>query len=234
MSESNRLSCLIVDDEPLARQLLEHYVLRHPRLDLTASCSTAAAAASMLHQNQVELLLLDIRMPRMSGLDFLRSMAHPPAVIFTTAYSEHAAEAFDLMAVDYLVKPISYERFAQAVSRILGSVPTGSGPLPTDDCIFLRSEGRLERVAVSAIEIVEACENYVRFHTARKTYMTKRTMKEVESLLGANGFVRAHRRFLVNAQMIERVHQGIIRVGNHVLPVSRSGREAILRELPLL
>jgi DNA-binding LytR/AlgR family response regulator len=236
--ESSNLKCLVVDDEPLARQILEHHVQRHPRLSLAGSCSSAAQAAELLQRDDVGLLFIDVRMPRVSGLEFLRAVGHPPAVIFTTAHSEYAVEAFALRALDYLVKPIAFDRFAEAVSRILSESNAIAGPVARDpsgltESIFVKVNHRLLRVPVMSIEFVEACENYVQFHTAHKTYLTKRTMKEVESLLSAYGFVRVHRSFLVNVRLISQVEAATLRVSGKIIPMSRSGREAVLPLLPV-
>src|ERR1700682_965791 len=206
--EDSNLKCLVVDDEPLARQILEHHVRRHTGLSVAGSCSSAAQATEILQRENIGLMFIDVRMPRESGIELVRAVAHPPAVIFTTAYSEYAVEAFGLRAVDYLVKPIAFDRFAEAVSRVLSQSNRAVTPATTHlpgppQSIFVRVNHRLLRVPVMSIEFVEACENYVQFHTAHKTYFTKRTMKEGESLLGAYGFVRVHRSFLVNVRLID-------------------------------
>jgi two-component system, LytTR family, response regulator len=237
--EGLNLKCLVVDDEPLARQVLEHHVRRHAGLSLAGICSSAAQAIEMLQRVNIGLMFIDVRMPRESGIELVRAIAHPPAVIFTTAHSEYAVEAFALQAVDYLVKPIAFDRFAEAVSRVLfrsnpvGTPATTHLPGPSQS-IFVRVNHRLLRIPVMSIEFVEACENYVQFHTAHKTYLTKRTMKEVESLLGVYGFVRVHRSFLVNVRLIDHAEAAALRVSGKVIPMSRSGREAMLRLLPMV
>jgi DNA-binding LytR/AlgR family response regulator len=237
--EDLNLKCLVVDDEPLARQVLEHHVRSYAGLSLAGSCKSAAQATEMLQRENIRLMFIDVRMPRESGIDFVRTVAHPPAVIFTTAHSEYAVEAFALRAVDYLVKPIAFDRFAEAVSRVLSrsdpvGAPATTHPSGPPQSIFVRVNHRLLRVPVMSIEFVEACENYVQFHTSHKTYLTKRTMKEVESLLSPYGFVRVHRSFLVNVRLVNHIEPAALRLCGKIIPMSRSGRETVLPLLKLV
>lgn len=239
MPERLLIRCLVVDDEPLARHILEHHIIKHPEVMLAGSCGSTAQAADILQNTEIGLILLDVRMPRTSGIDFARAVAKPPAIVFTTAHSEYAVDAFALRAVDYLVKPVAFDRFAEAVSRVQAQIASRrpeSEPHPDSraDSIFLRVDQRLVRVSIKSIEFVEACENYVRFHTAHKVYLTKRTMKEVEGLLTERGFIRVHRSFLVNVQLIDCVELAALRVNGKVIPMSQAGRDIVLPLLPKL
>lgn len=230
MSDVRR--CLVVDDEPLARRVLETYVAEHPLLLLAGSCGSAGDALALLQAAAVDILFVDVEMPRLSGLALVRALPRPPLVVFTTAHSQYAVEAFDVAAADYLLKPISRERFARTVARLFGGVPereaTQSGTL------YLRVGQQLVRVAIDEIDFVEACENYVRVHTARRSWLTKRTLSDVEAALPAERFLRVHRSFLVNLARIERVDGSALEIGGREVPVSRSMRAVLVERLPLL
>ncbi len=228
-ADTAALDCIVVDDEPLARSILERYITRHAALRLAGSYSSATAAAEALEERAVDIMFLDVRMPRLSGIEFARTISAPPAIIFTTAHSAHAVEAFELRAVDYLLKPIAYERFEEAVARVLTmrSGESSSTGESSSESIFVRSSGALVRLRVQSIGVVEALENYVRFHATRGVYIAKRPLKEIEELLSEHGFVRVHRSFLVNAKKIDRIDSSSVRVGQQLVPLSRSGREAL-------
>jgi DNA-binding LytR/AlgR family response regulator len=231
-----RIRCVIVDDEPLARCLLETYVGEHPLLVNAGSCESGFEAFALLQTTPVDLLFLDIQMPRLTGLALTRALPSLPKVIFTTAYAEFAAEAFDVAAVDYLLKPIGRERFIRAVARVIEAacpVPIMLREERALDAVYIRVDQQLVRVPLDEIIFVEACENYVRYHTLRRAYLTKRTLAEVESSLPADRFVRVHRSFLVNLARIERLEGHLLVVGGKEVPVSRSLRAALLDRLPI-
>jgi DNA-binding LytR/AlgR family response regulator len=229
---SDARRCLIVDDEPLARRVLETYVAEHPMLALAGSCSNAADALALLQSAAIDILFVDIEMPKLSGLALVRALPRPPLVVFTTAHREYAVEAFDVAAADYLLKPISRERFARTVGRLLdGSGERVAAPSGT---LYLRVDQQLVRVAVDEIDFVEACENYVRVHTARRSWLTKRTLSDVEASLPSDRFLRVHRSFIVNLARIERVDGTAIEIGGREVPVSRGMRAALVGRLPLL
>lgn len=232
------LRCLIVDDEPLARRILEGYVEEHPLLAHVGSRGSALDALAVLQTADVDVLFLDIQMPGLTGLGLLRSLSHPPRVVLTTAHGEHALEGFDLGVVDYLVKPIGQERFLRAVGRLTrgpGGPATVHAPAPSEPagCIFVRVGDSLVRLGLDEIDAVEACENYVRFHTAGPSYMTKRTLREVEAVLPADRFARVHRSFLVNLSRVDRVEGNVLWMGTRQVPISRGLRTAVLALLPI-
>ena len=201
MSDPLTLRCLIVDDEPLARRVLESYVDEHPLLVHAGSCASGLDALAFLQTTPVDLLFLDIQMPGLTGLAVVRALPRPPKVIFTTAHAGFAAEAFDLAAADYLLKPIGRERFLRAVARAADAGPPctpAAREHPAADAVYVRVDQQLVRLPLDEIFFVEACENYVRFHTPSRAYLTKRTLAEVEALLPAGRFVRVHRSYLVN------------------------------------
>ena len=236
------MKCVIVDDEPLARLVLATYVGEHPALELVGSSRDAFEALELLRTAPVELMFLDIQMPKLTGLEFLRSLPSPPRVIFTTAYSEHAVDAFELAAADYLLKPISRERFLRAVGRVLESAPAAPSPaISTEggatsrvaEAIFVRVDQQLIRLELDQILAVEAYENYVKFHTPQRTYLTKRTLSEIEELLPAERFVRVHRSFIVSLAHISRIEGNLLSVGGREIPVSRTLRGVLLNRLQI-
>ncbi|HET7436705.1 MAG TPA: LytTR family DNA-binding domain-containing protein [Thermoanaerobaculia bacterium] len=228
--------CLIVDDEPLARRVLETYVAEHPVLALAGSCGDAVEALAVLQSNAVDILFVDIQMPKLDGLALVRALPRPPAVVFTTAHSAYAVEAFDVAASDYLLKPVSRERFVRAVARIVDAASPARAPRANDSggSLYLRVDQQLIRVAIDDIDLVEACENYVRVHTARRAYLTKRTLTDVEASLPPDRFLRVHRSFVVNLGRIERLDGATLDVRGRAVPVSRNARNALLERLPRL
>ncbi|MBC9915596.1 LytR/AlgR family response regulator transcription factor [Chitinophaga varians] len=229
------IRCLIVDDEPVAHEILEHYILQTPDLMLAGKVRNPIAAFAAMHQLQVDLLFLDINMPLMNGLDFLKSLKEPPAVVLTTAYAAHALEGFELDVVDYLLKPFSPERFERAVSKVrrvlAGDKTNVPQPETAVDVPFLMLKGRegLEKVTYSQIRYIEAAGDYMKIYAGPQPYLTLLTMKELEQLLLPAGFVRIHRSFLVACSAI-RVLGGnrLTLTDGTVLPVSQSYRQQVM------
>lgn len=233
---AGRLRCLVVDDEPLARRILETYLGEHPLLAHAGSCSSAVQALAAVNQTAVDVLFLDIQMPGLTGLGLLRALDRPPRVVFTTAHPEYAVEGFDVAAVDYLLKPIGRERFLRAVARLIEPAPRPGvppRPEPASQAVYVRVDQQLVRVALDDILFVEACENYVRFHTPGRTLLTRRTLAEVEESLPGDRFARVHRSYLVNLGRVERLEGNLLRVGGREVPVSRSLRPALVGRLPI-
>ncbi len=229
-----RLRCLVVDDEPLARRVIAGFVQEHPLLELAGSCKDALEALTALGRGGVDLLFLDVQMPTLSGLGLLRALSDPPAVVLTTAHGEHAVEAFDLAVSDYLLKPVGRERFLRAVDRVLAerrARPAAQPAAAPAGSIFVRVDQGLVKLELDDVACVEACENYVRFHTARRAYLTKRTIADVEAMLPGERFVRVHRSWLVRIDAIERLEGNVLTVAGREVPVSRSHRAALLERL---
>jgi DNA-binding LytR/AlgR family response regulator len=230
---SNVIKCLIVDDEPLARQLMQAHVKKVSSLQLVGLCETAMEAFDMLHQQQVDLLFLDIQMPNISGLSFLKSLKNPPKVIFTTAYAEHAVDAFELDAVDYLLKPITFERFLKAVQKLIpagdSSIPVGVAP--TDPVIFLKVNKRLVRTEIDDIYFVEGFGDYIKVITKDQTHVTYQSLSKMEELLPAEHFMRVHKSFIVNLHHIEFLEGNNVRINNTDIPVSATYRDQLYKKL---
>ncbi|WP_160710890.1 LytR/AlgR family response regulator transcription factor [Chitinophaga solisilvae] len=229
------IRCLIVDDEPIAHEVLEHFILQTPGLVLSGKARNPVAAFAAMHQSPVDLLFLDINMPLMNGLDFLKSLKNPPAVILTTAYAAHALEGFELDVADYLLKPFSLERFTRAVEKakryLAGEVapqPAAAAPAAAPH-LLLKGKNGLEKIAFSDICYVEAAGDYMKIFTGQQPFLSLLTMKELEQTLPAAGFVRIHRSYLVAVQAIKILGNAQLTLTDGtVLPVSQSYRHLVL------
>lgn len=224
------LKALIVDDEPLARRVLEKYIAQSPDIELIASCSGADKAQEVLDQQPVDLIFLDIRMPGMSGLEFARSMGSGPLIVFVTAFPEYAAEGFELQAVDYLVKPFPYERFHQAVRRAqyLREVERRH-QMPSETSLLIKADKKLYRLPFQTILYLEAFGDYVKLHTTRtRPLPTKDTLKHLEKQLPVQDFLRIHRSYVVALRAIQFVEGNQVSVNDILLPVSESYRKGLM------
>lgn len=230
------LQCIIIDDEPLARKGLKEYVQDVEFLQLAGEFDNPMKATDTLMQQKIDLIFLDIQMPRMTGLEFMKTMTQPPLVIFTTAYPQYAVEGFELNAIDYLLKPFSFERFWKAVIKaksLRESVgqPAAASVAPEPDYFFIKSDNKLVKIKYDEILFVEALQNYVAVHTTEKKYITYLTFRSIEEYLPAGRFVRTHKSFIVAAGKVESIEGNDIRIGEHHIPISRTEREAVLQQL---
>ncbi|WP_315822976.1 LytTR family DNA-binding domain-containing protein [Paraflavitalea speifideaquila] len=230
------LQCIIIDDEPLARTGLKEYIQDVEFLQLAGEFDTPMKAIDLLMQQKIDLIFLDIQMPRMTGLEFLKTLTKPPLVIFTTAYPQYAVEGFELNAIDYLLKPFSFERFLKAAIRAKSLcepattvIATGAGTEP--DYFFIKSDNKLIKVKYEEILFIEALQNYVAVHTTDKKYITYLTFRSIEEYLPAGRFVRTHKSFIVAAAKVESIEGNDIRIGQHHIPISRTERETVLQQL---
>jgi len=227
------VNCIVVDDEPLARQLIESYIQQMPELHLVGSYSTALEVFTALHQHNIDVLFLDIEMPGITGLNFIKSLKKSPKVIFVTAYTEYAVDAFEIEALDYLVKPVSFERFLKAVQKVsFTRVETGKSH-PEHAAmlyIFLKVDRRLVKVNLSAIIYIEGSGDYLKVHTTSQTYVTYMTLSKIEALLTA-AFIRIHKSLIVNTAYIQFVEGNFIKVNNMDLPIGLTYRETLLKRL---
>lgn len=226
------LRCLIVEDEPLGQLVLERYIGRVPEFRLLGKCSSALEAFEALHAGPVDLIFLDIRLPVINGMDFLRSLKDPPLVVFTTAYPGFAAESYDLEAVDYLVKPITEERFRKCVDKVLKVTEV---PAPVQkDYLFIKVDGQLVRILLEEIVYIESLKDYLKVVTGRGVWITHMTMKAIEGLLPPSTFVRVHRSYLVSLSKISTLGSASISVGDKHIPVGESYRKKVAGLGPLL
>ncbi|MCL3782484.1 response regulator transcription factor [Prolixibacteraceae bacterium JC049] len=229
-----KIKCIIIDDEPIAVDYLKEYVVQMPQLQLIDTFNRAAQAFELINSGQVDLIFLDIQMPGLTGLDFIRTLQYKPAVILTTAYSEYALEGYELNVVDYLLKPIGFERFAQAVLKVntRNSVGEKNTEIVAKDFMFLKSGYKSVKVKFSEITHIEGMKEYVVFYTTEgKKFIKYDRMKNVEEQLGMYGFIRVHKSFLVAVKHIETIYGNTIEIGEHSIPVGRVYKEELKKML---
>jgi len=219
------MNCIAVDDEKLVLDLLVDNIQKVPFLHLVGRCRNAMEAADVLHKETVDLIFLDIQMPGLSGLQFLASLPSPPMVIFITAYKEHALEGFNLNAVDYLLKPVSFERFLKACNKAqeLHVLKSGGGGL---DYFFVYVEYNLEKIFIPSILYIEGMKDYIKvfMEDSTRPLITKMSMKAMEEKLAGRRFARIHRSYIVNADKVSSIRRDLVLVGKAELPLSESCR----------
>jgi DNA-binding LytR/AlgR family response regulator len=234
------IKTLIVDDEPLALDVLETYISKIPELQLVQRCQNALEANEALKKREIDLMFLDIQMPQLTGIDFLRSLTKPPMVVFTTAYSEYALEGFELDAVDYLLKPISLERFMKSVNRVVdlielqrNSQPSNfSEVTPEESFIFVKADKKLVKVNFDEVLYIEGLKDYVIIRMENSRVITLQTMKSLEDKLPQGLFRRIHRSYIVNIGKIEAIVGNMVEViekgqAKH-LPIGKNYRDELL------
>lgn len=232
-----KTKCLVVDDEPIARDILETYIGRIPQISLVKSCMNAAEAYDVLHEYPIDLVFLDIQMPVISGIDFLRSLQKPPLVVFTTAYSQYAVEGFELNAVDYLVKPVVFERFRLAVQKALERMTDTTQAITLNetrpDYLFIRQGSKLVRVNHSDISYIQAERDFCSVYVENKRLLASLHLKILEDMLPKDKFLRVHRSYIVNLEKIQAVKGNTLELNNAEIPVGANYREQLFKQLHL-
>lgn len=231
-----KICCIVVDDEPLARELVQTYVSRLENWAVAASCRSVAEAYEALYQNQVDVLFLDINMPDKTGIEFLSTLKNAPPVVFTTAYAEHAAKAFDLNAVDYLVKPITETRFREAVDKVerLLNTTVATTVQEETDHLFLKQDNRLVKVLFDEILYVEALKDFSKVFLKEKILLASAHLKLMDDLLPANRFLRVHRSYIVSLNAITAVNGNMVEIGKQEIPVGATYKDELLKRLRLV
>lgn len=223
------INCVITDDEPLAGKGLQGYAEKTGFLKVAAVCEDAIELNTVLKQQPVDLLFLDIEMPYMTGIAFLKSYTNPPKVIFTTAYEQYAIQGFELDVLDYLLKPISFERFLKAANKAYDYF---SIQQPGDQqYFFIKTDSKLEKVCFNDILFAEALGNYVAFHTADRKIVTHSTLKSVQEKLYPRQFLQPHKSYLVNINQITAIEGNILHVGKYEVPISKYQKEEVLEKI---
>ncbi|HRK74100.1 MAG TPA: LytTR family DNA-binding domain-containing protein [Rhodothermales bacterium] len=226
------MRCLLVDDDDMARMLMEHYISQVSDLELVATCESAIQAANVLKKQSVDLIFLDVEMPEMTGLEFIQSLEHRPMVVLVSAKEQYAVEAFDVEVTDYMVKPVKYARFLKAVQRAQSRIQaTKEKALPEQDYVFIKTEGRLVKLALTDIQWIEAQGDYVRIHTVKENYVVHGTIKGFEEKLPTNAFSRVHRSFIVRIDQIVDIADSSIVIGRSVIPIGASFKDMLLKWL---
>lgn len=222
---------LIVDDEPLALEILETYINQLDELSLVGRCSNAIEANKILQNEEVDLLIIDIQMPQVTGIDFVKSLSNPPLVIFSTAYAEYAVEGFELEAVDYLLKPIPMDRFMKAINRASDLLNSKNGKSDQEDFFFVKADKKLIKLAYDEILFIEGLKDYVIIKKEEGRVISLQTMKSLEERLPEDNFLRIHRSYIINLKKIKAVMGNVVEMqiaGNikHI-PVGKSYRDRL-------
>lgn len=222
-----KIKCIIIEDEPLAVKVLSDYVLQVPFLDLQGAFKDAILATDYLREHHVELIFLDIHLPKLKGMAFLKTLTHPPAVIITTAYHQYAIEGFDLNVTDYLLKPFEFERFLIAVNKVNLQQAATVNETEAKDHLFLNVQKKKVKILFSEIIYIESQREYIRIVTTKKDYISKIGTHEIEALLPAALFKRIHRSFIVSLSKIESYTAEMIEVNGISIPIGRGYKDVI-------
>ncbi len=231
------IHCIIIDDEPLARKGLKEYISDIDYLHLAGEVDSPLKASQLLGEGKVQLIFLDIQMPKITGLEFFRTLQHPPPVIFTTAYPQYALDGFELNALDYLVKPISFERFLKAASRAKEYYEVREKNLMetaaqlNETFFFIKADTKLVKLFYDDILFVEALQNYVAVHTKTKKLVTYLTFKSIEEYLPADQFVKTHKSYIVSTTKIDNIDGNIVSIQDHQIPISRTSKDEVMEKL---
>lgn len=233
-----KLRCLLVDDEAPALKVLQAHISHINGLEVVASCNNAVEALEVLHEKPVDLIFLDIKMPRLLGTDFFRSLSSPPKVVFVTAYRDYAAEGYDLDAVDYLVKPVSFERFLKAVSkvrRMLGH----EAPIQSEEYkrnmeafVYLKVDKNMQKIFVNDIIYVESWKDYVKiFLLSGHNFLVKQSISSMENMLSEHRFLRVHRSYIISTEKITGYNSSDIKLGAKEIPIGRLYKQKVMETI---
>lgn len=233
---SETIKCLIIDDEALAQKVIENYIADLPDLQIAGKCNSALEAMSFLNQQDIDLIFLDINMPKLSGLNFLRSLKNPPLVIITTAYREYALEGYELDVVDYLHKPFSFERFIMAINKVNDRVSKKKSNVSyiledetrmkiEESFIFIRSDKITHKINLKDILFIEAVGDYIKIMTTEKAILSYQTMKKMEEILSPKHFTRIHKSYIIAISKINSIDGNQVVIGDQKIPVGRSYRQ---------
>lgn len=233
-----KLRCLLIDDEPPALKVLARYVLEVGGMEIAGQCQNAIEALEVLRQKQVDVIFLDIKMPRIIGTEFLKNLSRPPKVIFVTAYREYAIDGFELDAVDYLVKPVSFERFFKAITklnRLMGketSVASANNATDAAAFVYLKVDRGMKKVFVNEIEYIESWKDYVMvFLSGGKHFLVKQSITAMENLLSDHKFIRVHRSYMVSLDKISGYNGLVLQLNKQEIPIGRLYKQAVMERL---
>jgi two-component system LytT family response regulator len=221
-----KISCLIVEDEPASQEILKKYVGDFPALVLKGICSNAFEAGEKLRSEHVDLIFLDINMPRLSGLEFYRSLTDPPPVIFTTAYPEYAVNGFEVNAIDYLVKPFAFDRFVKAVNRFTDSFKTTPDSLA--GYLMLMADKKMHKTSYNDILFVEGMGDYVKVHTTSKMLVVHITLQKLQEQLPVDNFLRIHKSFIISLARLEYIEGNMAIINKQQVPIGQTYRNEFL------
>jgi DNA-binding LytR/AlgR family response regulator len=228
------MNCLIVDDEEMSRNMVKHFVEQTESLNLVGICADGVEASVILNKTDIDLIFLDVEMPGMSGYELIKSLANPPEIILITAKKEHAAEAFEYRVTDYLVKPITYPRFLQAISRVKENLEGLENNKSKSTELYVRTDSKIVKVSFSDVTYIEALADYIMIFTNNNKYIVHSTMKGFQSRLPSDQFVRVHRSYIVNKEKIESIENLFIVINKKFIPIGASYKDDFMKKLNLL
>ena len=229
-----KINCIVIDDEPLARKGLKEYIADVDFLELAGEFDQAVSATELIRSGHKQLLFLDIQMPKVTGIEFFKSLQQPPPVIFTTAYPQYALDGFEVNALDYLVKPFSFQRFLAAALKAKEYYEIrdkNAEEASSAAYFFVKADNKVVRIFFDEVLFVEALQNYVTIHTGDKKYMTYLTFKSVEEYLPPAKFIKVHKSYIVAAAKIDSIEGNEIRIGQQHIPISRNLRDEVMEKL---
>jgi len=230
------VKCLILDDEPIAARVIQNYLDKLDKFKVSRICTNAIQAFEYLQSHKIDLVFLDIQMPRITGLEFLKSLHNPPKVIIITAYREFAYEGFELDVVDYLLKPVSFNRFLKAINKY-NNILTDTGPvkrdavselIPADECIWVRADRKNVKISIGEITYIEGLKDYIKIFQRNNMTISKVPLKKMETLLPPEKFIRIHRSFLVPVSKITAFNNEGIEIGSISLPIGKIYKETVI------
>ncbi len=236
-----KTKCLIVDDEPLARDLMRSHVQKLENFEIADECGDAMKALQILREKKIDLIFMDIQMPQITGIEFLKTLKHPPKVIITTAYREYALDGFELDVVDYLLKPITFERFLKAINKYYLVIPSDSSVISSGNqgiaseeaFIYVKESKKVVKVLLNEILYIEGLSEYIQIYTEKRKIVTKTSMTYMMEKLPSDDFMRIHKSFIVSLRKIEAFTASSIEVPGKELPIGRSYKNAVLGSLNL-
>jgi len=231
-------TCLIVDDEQLARKLLEEFVAKVPMLELRGMCKNPMEAMEIIKSEPIDIMFLDIQMPELTGVEFMKSLNQKPATIFTTAYSEYALEGYQLDVIDYLVKPFPFERFLKAVNKAIDFIDLKRNAQHSDtriaedaDFVLLHADHKIYKVKLKDIKYIEGLKEYVSYYTSEKRIIVLQSLKSIEESLPSDKFIRVHRSYIVPIDKIKSLDGNQVQIGDKLIPIGRSYKEDVLKRV---
>ena len=239
----NIIRCMVVDDEPLAREVISRFIARVPALQLVAECENALQAMAILQQQKPDLVFIDIQMPEILGTEFIKILLHPPKMILTTAYPEYALEGYELDVVDYLLKPIQFERFLKAINKAAQQIgitqPAAAPPSLSperaedrgDSYLYFRTDRKMVKVMLSEIVFIEGMKNYVKIITTKGLVITKNSMAAIEAMLPESAFIRIHRSYIVSTSKIKSFTGEMIGIGDTEIPIGKLFKQNVMKLL---
>jgi DNA-binding LytR/AlgR family response regulator len=237
MPENKTIRCLVVDDEPAARDVISRYLQQLPMVQLAGECGNAIEAMNFIQNEPIDLLFLDINMPQLNGTDLLKILKNPPKTIFTTAHEEYALQGYELDAVDYLLKPIQFDRFLKAVQKALqltlvSEIHHASGPAAAQDpFIYFRADRKMVKVLLKDILYIESMKDYVKVFTTQGQIITKLSISSLEELLPENSFIRTHRSFIVSLERVKSFTPELIEIDKAEVPIGKLYRQTVMKVL---